>query len=84
MKTPSDEIWPGVSALPEYKVTFPKWTACTLESQVKYMEREAVDLLKEMLVYDPAKRISAKRIMTHPYLEDVDTTIKPVLKSNRK
>ncbi|EFA05799.2 cyclin-dependent kinase 1 [Tribolium castaneum] len=80
LKTPSDEIWPGVSTLPEYKVTFPNWKSCTLESQVKNMTSDAIDLLKQMLIYDPAKRISAKKIALHPYLQKVDTSIKPILK----
>ncbi|XP_044261504.1 cyclin-dependent kinase 1 [Tribolium madens] len=77
LKTPSDEIWPGVSKLPEYKVSFPNWKSCTLESEVKCMSSDAIDLLKQMLVYDPVKRISAKRIALHPYLQKVDTSIKP-------
>jgi cyclin-dependent kinase 1 len=78
LKTPSEEIWPGVSSLPDYKATFPNWTSYNLQNQVKNMSSDAVDLLKQMVIYDPARRISAKRIALHPYLQDVDRTVKPV------
>ncbi|CAG9814769.1 unnamed protein product, partial [Phaedon cochleariae] len=78
LKTPTEEIWPGVSSLPDYTGTFPNWTNYNLPSQVKNLDNDGVDLLKQMLVYDPAKRISAKRAAAHPYFEDVDLTVKPV------
>ena len=30
MGTPTEETWPGVSSLPDYKPTFPKWKKNTL------------------------------------------------------
>ncbi|RZB40703.1 cyclin-dependent kinase 1 [Asbolus verrucosus] len=78
LKTPSEEIWPGVSTLPDYKATFPNWTSYNLESQLKNMNKDAIDLLRQMVIYDPSKRISAKRIAIHPYLKDVDRSVKPV------
>lgn len=81
LKTPTDDLWPGVSSLPDYKATFPKWTSFHLSNQVKgHLNEDGIDLLKQMLVYDPAKRISAKRIATHPYFKDLDTSAKPVFK----
>ena len=31
-----------------------------------------LDLLSSMLVYEPAKRLSAKQSMSHPYFDDLD------------
>lgn len=31
------------------------------------LDKDGLDLLKQMLVYDPAGRISAKRALDHPY-----------------
>ncbi|KAG5886877.1 hypothetical protein JTB14_024734 [Gonioctena quinquepunctata] len=79
LKTPNEELWPGVSSLPDYKATFPHWTNYNLASQIKNLDEEGLNLLKDMLIYDPAKRISAKRIATHPYFKDVDLTVKPII-----
>ena len=35
------------------------------------------DLLMKMLVYDPSKRISAKRALLHPYFDDLDKNTLP-------
>ena len=34
-----------------------------------------LDLLASMLAYEPAKRISAKTSMSHPYFDDLDTAL---------
>lgn len=77
LKTPTEENWPGVSTLPDYKATFPNWTNYNLPSQVKNLNEDGLSLLTQMLVYDPAKRISAKKVVSHPYFHNVDRTIKP-------
>lgn len=84
MKTPTEEIWKGVSSLPDYHATFPNWTNFTLPKQVPNMREEGLDLLTKMLIYDPAKRISAKQAAQHPYFKDVDFTVKPVIVDKEK
>jgi serine/threonine protein kinase len=39
---------------------------------MKTLEPAGLDLLDLMLIYDPAKRISAKRALLHPYFDDLD------------
>ena len=44
---------------------------------VKYVSREAIDLLKKMLTYDPERRIAAEEALKHPWItkkahEEVD------------
>lgn len=34
LKTPTEDIWPGVTCLPDYKETFPCWTSHQLNEQV--------------------------------------------------
>lgn len=46
LKTPTEEIWPGVSQLPDYKTTFPNWTQYNLMTHVKNIEEDGLDLLK--------------------------------------
>jgi len=48
-----------------------------LKASMKKLEPSGLDLLDQMLVYDPAKRISAKRAMNHPYFDDLDKTTLP-------
>ena len=75
LRTPTDDIWPGVSSLPDFKATFPAWTNFSLSAQIKSdanINEEGIKLLEEMLVYDPAKRISAKKALSHPYFDDLD------------
>ncbi|XP_023014578.1 cyclin-dependent kinase 1 [Leptinotarsa decemlineata] len=84
LKTPNEELWPGVSSLPDYKATFPHWTNYNLSSQLKNLSEDGIKLLQEMLVYDPSKRISAKRVATHPYFKDVDLTVKPIIPDRKE
>jgi cyclin-dependent kinase len=48
--TPNETIWPGVSALPDYKSTFPTWRAKDLRESVKGSTDEIADLLSVRLV----------------------------------
>ena len=82
LRTPNEEIWPGVSSLPDFKSTFPAWTTNNLEAQFKGEAKSNIselgmDLLKGMLEYDPSKRISAKKAITHPYFDDLDKSTLP-------
>jgi len=70
--TPKEECWPGVTKLADYKGTFPQWTKVDLASVMKEVEPSAVDLLEQCMKYDPARRISAKQALAHPYFRDLD------------
>nr|AAP94021.1 cyclin-dependent kinase 1 [Ustilago maydis] len=65
--TPTDDVWPGVQQLPDYKDSFPKWAGRPLRDAVPGLDEAGLDLLEGMLVYDPAGRTSAKRSLVHPY-----------------
>ena len=58
--TPDEEDWPGVTSLPDYKSTFPQWSATPLRKTVSHMDHNGLDLLAQMLKYDPAQRISGE------------------------
>ncbi|KAM7305264.1 cyclin-dependent kinase 1 [Ixodes scapularis] len=68
--TPTEDTWPGVTKLPDYKSSFPNWSENILRSLLKNMDDDGIDLLEKMLVYDPVRRISAKDCLDHPYLND--------------
>ncbi|KAG9312751.1 hypothetical protein JVU11DRAFT_7185 [Chiua virens] len=60
MGTPNEQIWPGISQLPDYKETFPQWTRQELRNIVPNLDEMGIDLLSRTLTYDTAKRISGE------------------------
>lgn len=73
LRTPTEDIWPGVTQLSDYKATFPNWMTNSLDSQVKTLDTDGLELLQSMLTYDPVYRISARAVLQHPYFNDLDT-----------
>jgi len=74
--TPTEAIWPGVSQLPDYKPQFPNWAAKPFAGAFPGIDPLAVDLLSKMLVYEPARRLSCRNCLTHPYFDDLPADIK--------
>ncbi|EFA82107.1 p34-cdc2 protein [Heterostelium album PN500] len=72
--TPTEEIWPGVTSLPDFLSTFPNWPGQPLNKTFPNVEPNAIDLLNRMLQYEPSKRISAKAALLHPYFSDLDVS----------
>ena len=56
---------------------FPNWSTMSLKNSMKKIEPAGFDLLEQMLIYDPAKRISAKKAILPPYFDDLDKTTLP-------
>jgi len=69
--TPDENTWPGVSNLPHYKVTFPKFKACDLTTVFPGLDVEGLDLIGSMLCMNPATRISVKKALGHPFFFEV-------------
>jgi len=70
--TPDENEWPGVTSLPDFKASFPKWKRnpeldIVTGDGARVLGDEGLDLLEMLLVYDPAGRISAKQAVLHPY-----------------
>jgi serine/threonine protein kinase len=53
------------------KATFPKFKPANVHSHFKQFEETGLDLLLRMIVLDPAKRISMKEALRHPYFSDI-------------
>ena len=70
--TPTEETWPGVTMLPDFKLTFPKFKAQPLSKYNKNLDAKGLDLLGKMINLIPGKRISAKRALNHPFFDDLD------------
>lgn len=46
LTTPTEETWPGVSSMPDYKPTFPNWKTNQLAGSVKQLDNQGLDLLQ--------------------------------------
>ncbi|KAJ3123883.1 Cyclin-dependent kinase catalytic subunit [Nowakowskiella sp. JEL0407] len=66
--TPTPEVWPKVVELPDYKDHFPMWQKKDLDSEI-HAGALVCDLIQRMLEYDPARRISARKALLHPYFQ---------------
>eukprot|EP00090_Calanus_glacialis_P001785 TRINITY_DN11317_c0_g1_i1.p1 TRINITY_DN11317_c0_g1~~TRINITY_DN11317_c0_g1_i1.p1 ORF type:complete len:316 (-),score=110.44 TRINITY_DN11317_c0_g1_i1:136-1083(-) len=77
LTTPTEETWPGVTSLPDFKPSFPNWNTNNLSTTMKDCCPMALDLLQQCLVYDPSKRISAKAALRHQYFNDLDKNTLP-------
>lgn len=68
--TPNETQWTAVSSLPYYKTNFPKWSGVDFKKLMPD-HGEAADLLYKMLIYDPAKRISAQEAIKQSYFDEL-------------
>jgi cyclin-dependent kinase 2 len=68
--TPNEDTFPGVTTFPDYKPTFPKWKPQNVERLVPNLDFNGINLLSQMICFDPAKRISARAALSHPYFND--------------
>ncbi|CAM0137970.1 unnamed protein product [Umbelopsis sp. WA50703] len=69
--TPTEETWPGVSRLPEYKRDFEIFGRIPIESLLPKLDPLGIDLLKRLIEYVPEKRLSANEALRHPYFDDL-------------
>jgi len=69
--TPNEDLWPGISTLPDFSENFPKWEPKDLRTQVPQLDALGVDLLSKMLQYEPSKRINARAALAHAYFNDL-------------
>jgi len=72
--TPAENMWPGVTTLKDFNTQFPRWQAQPIETALMPLKHDphALDLLIQMLQYNPVKRISARQALLHPYFADLD------------
>nr|CAG4643288.1 EOG090X081V [Ilyocryptus agilis] len=74
--TPTEETWPGMSSLPDYKPCVMYQPTTTFAQIVPKMNPKGRDLLQKLLVCNPALRISAEEAMSHLYFSDLPTHLK--------
>ncbi|KAL0075204.1 kinase-like domain-containing protein [Phycomyces blakesleeanus] len=84
--TPTEEIWPDVSRLPEYKRDFEIFARISLENMLPKLDSLGIDLLKKLLEYPPRKRITAKAALQHSYFDELrkkESSSEPVPNDSR-
>jgi cyclin-dependent kinase 5 len=65
--TPTEDTWPGITQLSDYK-PFPLYHSTTSWSQVvPRLNSKGRDLLQKLLICRPTLRLSAEQAMAHPY-----------------
>lgn len=69
--TPTSSQWNEVTDLPYYKASFPCWPSSDFKKLLDEKYEDAANLLSRMLIYDPAKRVSANDAIKLSYFDDL-------------
>mmetsp|Transcript_4717 Transcript_4717/g.6554 ORF Transcript_4717/g.6554 Transcript_4717/m.6554 type:complete len:299 (-) Transcript_4717:153-1049(-) len=71
--TPLEDAWEGVTQLPDWNPSFPKWYKTAFSKTVtENLDAAGLNLLEAFLAYSPKDRITAKDALNHPYFDDLD------------
>merc|ERR1719379_2323799 len=68
--TPTEAMWPGLSELPDFKPTFPKWQPkgwANIRNTQAQIGTTGIDLLEQLMRYNPGTRVSARGALQHQY-----------------
>merc|ERR1719238_1554346 len=68
--TPTEAMWPGLTELPDFKASFPKWQPkgwVNIRNTLAQLGTTGIDLLEQLMRYDPSARISARHALQHTY-----------------
>ncbi|ADM12119.1 cyclin-dependent protein kinase [Encephalitozoon intestinalis ATCC 50506] len=68
--TPNNSRWSNVENFPNYKVEFPIWNPVDLKTIFK-ADPDFIDLISNMLEYDPRMRMTAKSGLSHRYFKNM-------------
>lgn len=73
MGTPTEQTWPGVTQLSEYKQPQPQdiFPHQNIGQTLPNIDAAGIDLLNRMLQYQPQLRISAKDALNHSYFSEL-------------
>ncbi|KAJ1452572.1 cyclin-dependent kinase 2-like protein [Pelagophyceae sp. CCMP2097] len=77
--TPDDDSWPGVSSLPNHRGEFPKWKPQLMQCAVPDLadDASAISLLRTMLTYAPAQRVTCRQALEADYFASTRTDDTP-------
>jgi serine/threonine protein kinase len=74
--TPHEDVWPGVSLLPEYKKTFPQYNQrdvsplydALVQDEINCSLLVVIEFMRKSIVYAPCNRTSARKALLDPFL----------------
>jgi len=67
--TPTEDSWPGVTKLPDFKPVFPRWQPQNMHQVLPVTLSEGGhEMMSCLLAYNPATRFSARQALKLPYL----------------
>lgn len=70
--TPTEETWPGVTALSEFQAYgFPQYLPQPLLNHAPRLDTDGISLLTSLLLYETKRRISAEEALNHPYFRSL-------------
>lgn len=69
--TPQEDSWEGVTALPNYLRTFPKFKTVEFVNSFPQLSAKSILLLDQCLQLDPSKRLYAHEILNGVVYNDV-------------
>ncbi|XP_029085544.1 cyclin-dependent kinase 18 isoform X1 [Monodon monoceros] len=70
--TPTEETWPGVMALSEFRAyNFPRYLPQPLISHAPRLDTDGINLLTGLLLYESKSRVSAEAALRHPYFRSL-------------
>ncbi|KAK2145243.1 hypothetical protein LSH36_693g02093 [Paralvinella palmiformis] len=78
--TPTEETWPGMTQLPDYK-QYPMYYVNPLsywQQVVPKLNAKGRELLLSLLVCNPTKRMSADDAMQHGYFSDLNPSVRQI------
>jgi serine/threonine protein kinase len=59
--TPTEDLWPGCTQLPNFQECFPKWTPKRMREEVPNIEEGGADLLAHLVIYTAERRVNVNR-----------------------
>ncbi|KAK6397020.1 negative regulator of the PHO system [Meristemomyces frigidus] len=72
MGTPSERSWPGISAFPEYKTSWPVYATQELRAILPQVDSLGLQVLSQMLQMRPEMRCSAQGALQHPWFNELN------------
>jgi serine/threonine protein kinase len=69
--TPNEDVWPGVTALQDFKLSFPKWQSDDWSQRLPSLDDDGLDLIRGLLRYNPTERLTAAQALAHPWFDEV-------------